>query len=108
MAQKDEAIKTAAQRIRNAWRTGRPCRPVRDQVGPKNLDGAYAVQQINTDLWVKDGRRISGRKLGLTAKTVQKQLGVDQPDYGILYADMEVVDGDEIATDRLMHAFWML
>ena len=102
MAQKDEAIKTAAQRIRNAWRTGRPCRPVRDQVGPKNLDGAYAVQQTNTDLWVKDGRRISGRKIGLTAKTVQKQLGVDQPDYGILYADMEVVDGDEIATERLM------
>src|SRR5690606_24841647 len=38
----------------------------------------------------------------LTAKSVQKQLGVDQPDYGILYADMEVVDGDEIDPARLM------
>lgn len=102
MAKKDAAIKTAARRIRNARKNGRPCRPVRDLFGAKDLDAAYAVQRINTELWLKGGRRASGRKIGLTAKSVQQQLGVDQPDYGILYADMEVVDGDEIATDRLM------
>ncbi len=102
MARKPDPIKTAAQRIRNAAKTGKPCKPIRDLLKKNDLDGAYAIQQINTDIWIKEGRRPVGRKIGLTAKSVQKQLGVDQPDYGILYADMEVVDGDEIDSSRLM------
>jgi len=102
MARKPDPIRTAAQRIRNAAKTGRPCKPIRDLLKKNDLAGAYAIQQINTDIWIKEGRRPVGRKIGLTAKSVQKQLGVDQPDYGILYADMEVVDGDEIDTARLM------
>jgi 2-keto-4-pentenoate hydratase len=98
----DDAIKKAAKRIRDAASKGRPCKPVRDLLPKGDIDAAYAVQQINTDLWIKGGRRPVGRKIGLTAKTVQKQLGVDQPDYGILYADMEVVDGDEIDVSRVM------
>ena len=102
MADTEKAVKAAARRIRGAWERGRPCRPVRDSLPRGNIDAAYAVQQINTAHWVDGGRRISGRKIGLTAKAVQKQLGVDQPDYGILYADMEVVDSDEIDIARVM------
>jgi 2-keto-4-pentenoate hydratase len=102
MARKPDPIRTAAQRIRNAAKSGRPCKPVRDLLRKGDLEGAYAIQQINTDHWIGQGRRPVGRKIGLTAKSVQKQLGVDQPDYGILYADMEVVDGDEIDPSRLM------
>jgi 2-keto-4-pentenoate hydratase len=103
-ASKADPINTAARRIRNALNSGKPCKPIRDLIAPGDLDAAYAIQQINTDAWTEEGRRPVGRKIGLTAKSVQKQLGVDQPDYGILYADMEVVDGDEIASSRLMQA----
>jgi 2-keto-4-pentenoate hydratase len=99
---KPDPVKTAARRIRNALSSGRPCKPIRDLIRPGDLDAAYAIQQTNTDIWIEEGRRPVGRKIGLTAKSVQKQLGVDQPDYGILYADMEVVDGDEIDPARLM------
>ena len=102
MARNPDPIKTAAQRIRGAMKSGRPCKPVRDLIKKGDLDAAYAIQQTNTDIWIKDGRRPVGRKIGLTAKSVQAQLGVDQPDYGVLYADMEVVDGDEIDASRLM------
>jgi 2-keto-4-pentenoate hydratase len=63
---------------------------------PTDAKGAYAVQAINTRFWVDAGRRIVGRKIGLTAEAVQKQLGVDQPDYGVLYADMRIADGGEL------------
>ena len=89
MANKADPIKTAASRIRNAMKNGKPCKPVRDLIKKGNLDAAYAIQQTNTDIWIEEGRRPVGRKIGLTAKSVQTQLGVDQPDYGILYADME-------------------
>ncbi|MGE0743633.1 MAG: 2-keto-4-pentenoate hydratase [Rhodospirillales bacterium] len=98
----DAAIQAAAEKIRNAWQNGTAIAPVRDSLPANDLDAAYAVQQLNTRHWIATGRRLSGRKIGLTAKAVQKQLGVDQPDYGMLFADMEVVDGDEIALGRVL------
>ena len=93
----------AARKIRNAWKHGKTIKPVRDALPKGNLDAAYAVQKINTDIWIKEGRRVIGRKIGLTAKAVQTQLGVDQPDYGIIYADMAVVDYQNGGCCRLAH-----
>ena len=98
----EAAIEKAARDIRTAWETGKAIAPVRDALPAGDVAAAYAVQSRNTRHWIATGRRPSGRKIGLTAKAVQKQLGVDQPDYGILYADMEVVDGDEIAAGRVL------
>jgi len=75
---------------------------VRETLPEGDVDAAYRVQQTNTDRWIEAGRRIVGRKIGLTAKAVQRQLGVDQPDYGMLFADMCVVDGDEIAAGSVL------
>ncbi len=98
----DKAITSAARRIRNAWEKGKTIKPVRESLPAGDVDAAYAVQMINTEHWVDEGRRIVGRKIGLTAKAVQTQLGVDQPDYGVLFADMCVVDGDEISTSEVV------
>jgi len=81
-----------ARRLRNAYSSG-AVPPLRDGLDPVDIDGAYAVQAINTRFWEAQGRRIVGRKAGLTAKAVQKQLGVDQPDFGILFDDMAITDG---------------
>ncbi len=93
---KDRAVENAARRIRQAWKNGKTTRPVRGAFRAGDVDAAYAVQKTNTDIWIREGRRVIGRKIGLTAKAVQVQLGVDQPDYGVIFADMAVTDGDEI------------
>ena len=95
-ADREKAIANAARRIRNAWKNGSTVRPVRNSLPEGDIEAAYEVQRTNTEFWIGEGRRVIGRKIGLTAKSVQAQLGVDQPDYGIIYADMAIVDGDEI------------
>ncbi len=97
-----DAVKGAAELIRKAWHEGKPIKPVRDSLPADDVEVAYAVQKLNTNHWVEEGRRIVGRKIGLTAKSVQRQLGVDQPDYGILFADMCIVDGEEINVARVL------
>lgn len=86
------AIEEAARRLADADRTRTPCAPVRDLIGATDVDAAYAVQSVNRDAAVAAGRRVVGRKIGLTAPAVQRQLGVDRPDFGYLYADMDVSD----------------
>lgn len=96
MAQQHDA---AAKRLRDAY-SGGVVAPMRDVLEPGDADGAYAVQAINTQFWRDEGRRIVGRKIGLTAVAVQKQLGVDQPDFGVLFEDMRIEDGGVLPASR--------
>ena len=102
MALSSQKIRQLAERLRKAEETGIAIEPLRDQLPAGDLAGAYAIQKLNTQHWLRKGRRLIGRKIGLTSKAVQKQLGVDQPDYGMLYADMVMCDGEEVPLSRVM------
>lgn len=82
-----------ASELRNAYKAYEPIPRIRERLAGGGVDDAYAVQQRNTDIWVAQGRRIIGRKIGLTSEVVQRQLGVDQPDFGALFDDMLLPDG---------------
>jgi 2-keto-4-pentenoate hydratase len=90
-----------AARLRAAY-AGGTVPPLRDGLDPVDADGAYTVQAINTRIWQESGRRIIGRKIGLTAKAVQAQLGVGQPDFGVLFDDMQIADGGELSPTRVI------
>lgn len=95
-------IHAAAKRLIVAAETGAPCAPVRDLIGETDQDLAYAVQALLTDARLADGQRIVGRKIGLTSRAVQQQLGVPSPDFGTLFADMAYVDREPIALSRFL------
>jgi 2-keto-4-pentenoate hydratase len=80
-----------AKRILRAYQTRVPIDPVRTDVS--GLAAAYAVQRVTYDAWVQAGRKPAGHKIGLTSKAVQEQLGVHEPDYGILFTDMVLQSG---------------
>jgi 2-keto-4-pentenoate hydratase len=93
---------TAHDRLSEARATRQPCAPVRDVLKPDDLAAAYAVQTA----WVSDqlaaGDRLIGRKIGLTSPAVQKQMGVDRPDFGTLLAAMACPEDAPIDYDRLL------
>lgn len=91
----------AAAKLRHAYTAGAVA-PMRDMLEPTDAAGAYQVQAINTRYWTAQGRRIVGRKIGLTARAVQSQLGVDQPDYGVLFDDMVIANGGALLASRVL------
>lgn len=93
----------AAQSIWDARTERRTIARISETHGIAGLAQAYQVAEINTlARLVEPGRRIVGLKVGLTSRAVQQQLGVDQPDFGVLFDDMEYLDGDSIRIDRLI------
>ncbi|WP_434740580.1 2-keto-4-pentenoate hydratase [Micromonospora sp. SH-82] len=91
----------AAERLRYASTMHRTCPPVRDLVGT-DIENAYAVQRHVVDLQEISGAHVVGRKLGLMARTVQRQLGVHQPTIGTLMNTMQVPDGAVVPVRRLL------
>jgi 2-keto-4-pentenoate hydratase len=95
-------VQEAADRLIAAFVDRQPCSPVRDLIGPSDIAAAYEVQQIVTANRVTGGASIIGRKIGLTSKAIQQQVGVDQPDFGFLFSDMGVADGEDTPTESLL------
>jgi len=52
------------------------------------MEEAYKVQLFNIEDATKQGKKIIGKKIGLTSKAMQDFLGVDEPDYGHLLDNM--------------------
>lgn len=95
-----------ADRLWNAAATGQPIPPLREAAAaagvPNTADAAYAIQRINRDRRIRGGDRVVGRKIGLTSVAVQRQLGVDSPDFGNLWAGTSHGDGGEVAIATLI------
>jgi 2-keto-4-pentenoate hydratase len=97
------SVAAAAAELRDAYRTGSPCPPLRERLLPAgDVATAYQVQAEQVRDWVASGRRPVGAKIGLTSRAVQRQLGVEQPDFGVLMADRAVPDGAEVPPGRLL------
>jgi 2-keto-4-pentenoate hydratase len=95
-------LRDAADRLIAAADGPRQCDPVRDILGDADIAAAYSVQHLLTEDSLARGRRIVGHKIGLTSPAVQRQLGVDQPDSGVLFADMQVSNGSSVGPGKLL------
>jgi len=78
-------IELIANRLDTAWRTNTPIPPISESDGITDVKTAYAIQTHWTNMRLERGEKIVGRKIGLTSKAIQQQLGVSEPDYGTLW-----------------------
>lgn len=87
-------IRRFAELLFVAERDRRPLAPLTEQDSSITVDDAYAIQMENQKRALALGHVVSGKKIGLTSAGMRKQMGVDEPDYGHLYAAMECRDGE--------------
>ncbi|MFI7524052.1 2-keto-4-pentenoate hydratase [Nocardia salmonicida] len=98
----DSIVALAAERLTLAAATRQPCTPLRALIGPDDVVTAYRIQECFNAARVAQGVTVVGRKIGATSAAVQEQLGVNEPDFGVLFSDMAYRDGDEISMGRLL------
>lgn len=75
---------------------------MRDVLPAGDIDTAYTVQTEIVAGRTAAGARVVGRKIGLTNPKVQTQLGVDQPDFGVLLDDMACPQDTAVDIGRLL------
>lgn len=66
------------------------------------VEDAYYIQLETVKLKAAQGKKVIGKKVGLTSKAMQDMLGVDEPDYGHLFDDMEVKNGATVDTKTMI------
>lgn len=84
----DDATRAEAARLLlEAYDTGKPIPPLTLTYQGITLEDAYAIQVLQIERLVAQGRSVRGRKVGLTSAAMQRLLGVHEPDYGHLLDD---------------------
>ncbi|CAM3184929.1 2-keto-4-pentenoate hydratase [Streptomyces albus] len=95
-------IDDVAALLTAAAKTRTPCAPVREHLGATDIDAAYEVQHRLVAARTAAGARRVGAKIGLTARAVQQQFGVFQPDFGVLFADMVYAHTEPVPLGRFL------
>ncbi len=92
----------AADELLAAYSTREPVNPLIQTYPEIELADAYQIQLLQIQTLQGGGGVIKGHKVGLTSRAMQKQLGVSEPDYGHLLADMFYLEHLPIPTGRFL------
>jgi 2-keto-4-pentenoate hydratase len=98
----DHDLSQIAKSLLSAYDQRTPVAPLGQTHPGLTIVDAYEVQLRQVAQWTTEGRVIRGHKVGLTSAVMQRQLGVDQPDYGHLMADMFYLESLPIDSGRFI------
>lgn len=79
-----------------------PVEPLTTRFPDMTVEQAYAIQLAGIKLRLVGGRRVVGKKIGLTSKAMQQLLGVPEPDYGHILDDMVVLNGEPVPASQML------
>ena len=63
--------------------------PLTDRAPGISIEDAYRIQQRMIERRLAKGETVIGKKIGVTSKAVQEMLKVFQPDFGLLFVDLD-------------------
>src|SRR5258708_21973829 len=94
-----QTVERLAQRLDDAERSKSLITAFTREHPDLTIEDAYAIQRAWTKLQLSRGRVVRGHKIDLTSKAMQNAVGISEPDYGVLFADM-FTDASAIPFDR--------
>jgi 2-oxo-hept-3-ene-1,7-dioate hydratase len=91
----DELLEAAASRV--------PVKRLTARFPEMTIDDSYAVQALWGRRNEEAGRRLVGRKIGLTSRAMQMATGITEPDYGLIFDDMVFETGTTLQSQKYTH-----
>ena len=98
-----ETIAAIADELVEAGRTRTPVPLLHTRYEGMDVEDSYAVQKLWASRLESQGRRVVGRKIGLTSKAMQAATGITEPDYGVIFDDMVLENGAVVDWKRYTH-----
>ncbi|AZS36062.1 2-oxo-hept-4-ene-1,7-dioate hydratase [Microbacterium lemovicicum] len=95
-----EQIATIAEELAEADRTHGIIARITARYPHATIEDSYAIQGVWRDRNVAAGRRLVGRKIGLTSKAMQEATGITEPDYGVMFDDTVHGSGADIPVEH--------
>lgn len=95
-------LQSLARQLYEARKSRTPLRHFSRQHPGMTVADGYAIQQAWVKLELADGRKIKGRKIGLTSRAMQQASQIDEPDYAPLMDDMFFAGGGDIPVNRFI------
>jgi 2-oxo-hept-3-ene-1,7-dioate hydratase len=97
-----DLIAQLARRLYEARRSRVQLRHFSREHPHMTIEDGYAIQRAWVALELAAGRRIRGRKIGLTSRAMQLSSQIDEPDYAPLMDDMFFANGAQIPAARFI------
>lgn len=99
MALTPETITQIADELAEADRTHTVIERITARYPNATIEDSYAIQGVWRDKNIAAGRRLVGRKIGLTSRAMQQATGITEPDYGVMFEDTVFSSGARIPFD---------
>jgi 2-oxo-hept-3-ene-1,7-dioate hydratase/2-keto-4-pentenoate hydratase len=97
----DTQVAATAKALYDAELTWTTIEPVSATYPDADIEDAYRISQAVTALKVANGRQIKGHKIGLTSKAMRSLTGATEPDYGTLFDNWFMLEGDVIPRSKM-------
>jgi 2-keto-4-pentenoate hydratase len=91
-----------AQELHDAYDTKTPVDQISTRFPEMSVEDSYDIQWQQIAMRRAAGRRVIGHKVGLTSAAMQRQLGVNQPDYGHITDDMVFLEHELVRQDAYL------
>ncbi|MBP3222417.1 MAG: 2-oxo-hepta-3-ene-1,7-dioic acid hydratase [Actinomycetaceae bacterium] len=99
----EETLNSIAAELAEADRTGKVIPRITARYPEATIEDSYAIQGVWRDRELAAGRRLVGRKIGLTSKAMQQATGITEPDYGVMFDDTVYENGSVIDSSKFLN-----
>jgi 2-oxo-hept-3-ene-1,7-dioate hydratase len=98
----NDTIAQLARELYDARKSRTAVRQFSKRFPQMTIADGYAIQRAWVALEIADGRKIKGRKIGLTSRAMQQASQIDEPDFAPLMDDMFFEQGSDIDASRFI------